>query len=143
MQFWPFDNFQFIEIEGKLDLGRNCSQLQVRVALYKNNLEVRYLKFIADKDNVKWFRRGNLISSSWEDLSKDSTPMEKFALQPNDPIAKRSFEVSQKYYDCSTDLGWLLITTKENNPCKFEKYNNLSIIYSNQEKVTTYGERGK
>ena len=142
MQFWSFDNFQFVEIEGKLDSGCNCSQLQVRVALYKNNVEVKYLKFIAHKDNVKWFRRENLISSSWKDLSKGSTPMEKFALRPDDPRSKRSFEISQKYETCSKDLGWLLIT-KENNPCPFEKDNALSIIYSNQEKVATYSQRGK
>ena len=118
-------------------------QLQVRVALYKNNVEVHYLKFIADKDNVEWFRRENLISSSWKDLSKDTLPMEKFALKPNDELSERSFEISQKYVGCSGDLGWLLITTKENNPCDFEKYNDLSIIYSNQEKVTIYDQRGK
>ena len=121
----------------------NCSQLQIRVALYKNNVEVHYLKFIADKDNVEWFRRENLISSSWKDLSKDTHPMEKFALKPNDQLSERSFEISQKYLGCSGDLGWLLITTKENNPCYFEKYNDLSIIYSNQEEVIIYGQRGK
>ena len=143
MQFWSFDNFQFIEIEGKLDSGCNCSQPQVRVALYKNNVEVHYLKFIADKDNVDWFSKENLISSSWIDLSKNSTPMQEFALKPNDGNSKRSFEISQKYDNCPGDRGWLLITTKANNPCGFEKSKDLSIIYSKQQMVTVYNERGK
>lgn len=117
--------------------------MQVRVALYKNNVEVHYLKFNADKDHVKWFRPENLISSSWKDLSKDTLPMEKFALKPNDQLSERSFEISQEYGGCSGDRGWLLITTKENNPCYFEKYYNLSIIYSNQERVSVYGQLGK
>lgn len=116
---------------------------EVRVALYKNNVEVHHLKFNADKDHVEWFRPENLISSSWKDLSKDTLAMKKFALKPNDNLSQRSFEISQAYGGCSGDLGWLLITTKENNPCYFEKYYNLSIIYSTQERVSFYGQLEK
>ena len=116
--------------------------MQVRVALYKNNVEVHSLKFSADKDNVKWFRKENLISSSWEDLSNDTVPMTKFAIQPVDSGSARSFEISQEYQTCEGDSGWLLITT-DNNPCRFERYSPLSIIYSNQRTVTVYSTRGK
>ena len=69
--------------------------------------------------------------------------MREFALKPNEQKSDRSFEISQIYSGCPNDRGWLLITTKENNPCDFEKYNDLSIIYSNQENVTIYSQRGK
>ena len=142
MHFWCKDNFQFIEIERKFDSGCNCSQLQVRVALYKNNVEVHSLKFSADKDNVKWFSQENLIFSSWVDLSNHTSPMRMFALKPEDTNSKRSFEISKEYKTCPHDRGWLLITTV-NNPCDFEKHSNLSIIYSNQKEVTVYDKRGK
>ena len=122
-------------------LGVLAINLQVRVALYKDSQEVHSLKFNAVNDNVAWFTKENLNFATWNDL-KNTSSLQKFALQPNDTLSDRSFEISKEYAGCKKDVGWLMIST-DTNPCGFEKKKPLSILYSRIESSSKYDSMGE
>ena len=98
--------------------------------LYVGGSEVRFVNFKANgEDNINWFSQGNLVSSSWNDLTTIKLPR-KFAIQ-GDHVGKRSFEITESYSGCPNDVGWLVITKSSSEGCDWGKRNpGTNIVYS-------------
>ncbi len=78
------------------------------MVLYENGNEVVSLKFNAGgTNNLNWFSQENLISSPWSDL-KTAQNLQHFDLTGS---YGRYIEISKPYSHCSTDSGWLVITS--------------------------------
>ena len=77
--------------------------------LYENGIEVATLKFNAvGTNNLDWFSQANLISSPWSDLK--SAPSVNFGII-GPQVSDRYFEFLKFYTHCSTDTGWLLVSS--------------------------------
>ena len=108
--------------------------------LYKAGAEVRFLKFDATgTDNTNWFSQEQLDTSSWTDLKTFGASQHwRFKIYGN-RLGKRSFEVSAPYFGCTTDGGWLVITSTSSDGCPWAKRNNVSsIIYSKKTNKTEF-----
>ena len=99
-------------IENELFLEKQCDMnrvFQVRVVLYQNGVEVVALKFnAAGTNNLNWFSQANLISSPWNDL-KNALFVNFGIIGPQ--VSDRYFEFLRWYTHCSTDTGWLLVSS--------------------------------
>ena len=115
------------------------SIFQVRIALYKNGSEVLSMLFDAVGTNkLNWFSQAKLLSSPWSDLKTASS------LQHFDIIGsvQRYFEISSRYNNCSTDVGWLEVG---NGVCRWERNgsNSSNILFSKLNVSNNWNNFGK
>ena len=96
---------------------RSCYfSLQVRVALYSNQLEVLSMVFnAADSDRNNWFAKSRLIHSPWNDLSTE--PQNNFSIIGDSPSG-RSFYINKGNNSCDGDVGWFMGSSGKT--CAFE-----------------------
>ncbi|XP_052076339.1 uncharacterized protein LOC127714320 [Mytilus californianus] len=92
---------------------------KVKVELFKNNTAVVWMIFNGENTNeVNWFMKENLLSSSFNDLTTSSTTI--FFDIKGDWGLERQFFINRYYDSCVTDGGWFVVCGKK-QACAWEK----------------------
>lgn len=91
-------------------------------------------------NNENWFSPSKLTHSPYSDTSKESDKYNFFSIE-GDKKMNRRFLINRKYDKCGGHNGWMMIGGFE---CDWEKEGGKNLIlYSTQEKSTTWSNKGK
>ncbi|XP_060083121.1 uncharacterized protein LOC132562397 [Ylistrum balloti] len=92
---------------GLIDEWETLNPTQVKFSLYTSGIEVVYITLNAtDSDLTSWFSKERLLSTSFTDLTTNSTT-NFFSL--SGPNASRRFYIHKSYGGCPNDIGWVQI----------------------------------
>ncbi|CAC5403775.1 unnamed protein product [Mytilus coruscus] len=81
---------------------------KVKVQLFTNDVPVVWMIFNGENTNVmNWFSKENLLNSSFDDLTTNSTT-NFFGIEGERDIQRRFF-INRNYGDCTTDRGWFVV----------------------------------
>ncbi|XP_076471834.1 uncharacterized protein LOC143301430 [Babylonia areolata] len=98
-----------------LDKWEHLPIEEVRVALYKDGVEVKYFLFNATNTSfTDWFNRARLLSGSYTDLK--NAQYAYFSIEGEVKAARRFF-IHKKFNGCGSDDGWMVIVDKPDPNC--------------------------